>query len=480
MRPLSPNAKTCPVVTGSARSGSGAVILSGMTQSIRDRFNRLRWTVYALLVLSYVGVFFHRMAPGAVSADLMQSFQTTGAELGFLAAMYYYIYTAMQIPSGILADTLGPRSVVTVGALVAGLGSILFGLAPDFGLASAGRFLVGLGVSVVFVGLMKSNTIWFSESRYGMISGVTLLLGNLGSIFAAGPLAALLTRMDWRDVFVAAGVFSLLLGLLTAIFVRNRPEDAGLPSIREMEGLAPHPAREHHWLKELGRVLRCRDAWPGFWFNLGVTGNLFAFAGLWGVPMMRDLYGLDRGDAALYTTAALAGFAVSCLLSGLLSDRIRRRRPVIAGSGLMAVVFWAGLALLPWGPGWSGMLLYGLLGFAAGGFVVTYAAAKEVLPPGVSGMAIALVNTGLFLGAAIMQPAFGWMLDLGWSGALVEGVRQYAWGDYRNGLWLSCGLAVVGLIAGLRVRETYCRNLTVAPDDSFSAIAVKSCASARN
>lgn len=433
-----------------------------MKQSSRDRFIRLRWTVFALLVLSYIGVFFHRMAPGAVSADLMQSFRTTGAALGSLAAMYYYVYTAMQIPSGILADTLGPRSVVTAGALVAGVGSILFGLAPDFATASSGRFLVGLGVSVVFVGLMKSNTVWFSESRYGMISGITLLLGNAGSIIAAGPLAALLTRFDWRDIFVAAGVFSLVLAVLTALFVRNRPEDVGLPSVREMEGLPPHPPREHHWLKELARVLGCRDAWPGFWFNLGVTGNLFAFAGLWGVPMMRDLYGMDSGDAALYTTASLAGFAVSCLLAGLLSDRIGRRRPVIAGSGILAVVSWAGLALLPWGPGWSGMLLYGLLGFAAGGFVVTYAAAKEVLPPGVSGMAIALVNTGLFLGAAVMQPAFGWVLDLGWSGAVVDGVRRYAWVDYRNGLWLSCGLAVLGLIAGLRVRETFCRNLTAA------------------
>lgn len=436
-----------------------------MNSSTINRFNRLRWTVYALLILSYIGVYFHRMAPGVVSADLMQSFHTTGAALGSLAATYYYIYTAMQIPSGILADTLGPRTVVAAGALVAGGGSILFGLAPDFAAASVGRFLVGLGVSVVFVGLMKSNTVWFSESRYGMISGVTLLLGNLGSIAAAGPLAALLTRFDWRDVFLVAGVFSLILGVLTAVFVRNRPEDVGLPSVRELEGLRPHPEREHHWFTELGRVLRCRDAWPGFWFNLGVTGNLFAFAGLWGVPMMRDLHGLDRGNSALYTTAALAGFALGCLLAGLLSDRMGRRRPVIVGGGLLSVFSWAALALLPWGPGWSGMLLYGWLGFGAGGFVVTYAAAKEVLPPGVSGMAIALVNTGLFLGAAFMQPAFGWVLDLGWTGALLDGVRQYDWADYRNGLWLSCALAVVGLVAGMRVRETYCRNLTTAGAD---------------
>lgn len=429
--------------------------------SIQSRFEQLRWRVYALLVLSYIGVYFHRMAPAAVSADLMQAFATTGAALGSLAATYYYVYTAMQIPSGILADTLGPRRVVTVGALVAGIGSILFGQAPDFASASLGRLLVGLGVSVVFVGLMKSNTIWFSERRYGAISGLTLLIGNLGSILAAGPLAVLLLHHDWRDVFVAAGVFSILLAGLTAWLVRDRPEDAGLPSVREIEGLPPHPKREHHWLRELRKVLTTRSAWPGFWVNLGITGNFFAFAGLWGIPLMRDVHGLGRADAALYTTSALAGFAVSCLLAGWLSDHIGRRRPVVVGSGILSVLVWAMLATLDWQAGWSGLALYTSLGLAAGGFVVTYAAAKEVLPPAVSGMAIALVNTGLFLGAAIMQPAFGWVLDLSQSKQLIEGVVQYAWPDYRHGLWLSCGFAVLALVAGLRIRETHCRNLTV-------------------
>ena len=92
-----------------------------MTEQSYARFNAMRWRICAILVLSYMLVFFHRMAPAAVASDLMQAFQTTGAALGSLAAMYYYLYTAMQIPSGILADSLGPRISVTLGSLVAGL-----------------------------------------------------------------------------------------------------------------------------------------------------------------------------------------------------------------------------------------------------------------------------------------------------------------------------------------------------------------------
>jgi sugar phosphate permease len=324
--------------------------------------------VFWLLISSYIMVYFHRMAPAVVSADLMQAFNTTGAALGSLAATYYYVYTAMQIPSGVLADTLGPRVVVTVGGVVAGAGSILFGLAPDFATAGWGRFLVGLGVSVVFVGLMKSNAVWFPESQYGRISGLTLLIGNLGSILSAGPLAMLLAGASWRQIFVGTGVISLVLAGLTLVLVRNRPEDAGFPSVREQEGRSAHRSREQHWLRDLLEVLRRRDVWPGFWVNFGVTGSLFAFAGLWGVPLMRDLYHLDRTAASLYTTVALAGFAVGSFKAGWLSDRIGRRRPVIAGGAALSCLAWLGLILLPWSAGWSGFLLYALLGLSAGGF----------------------------------------------------------------------------------------------------------------
>lgn len=423
-------------------------------------FNALRWRIYVILILSYMLVFFHRMAPASVAADLMQAFGTTGAALGSLAAMYYYVYTVMQIPSGILADTLGPRISVMAGSLVAGVGSILFGLAGDFTLAAVGRFLVGLGVSVVFVGLMRSNAVWFSDRHYGRVSGLTLLLGNLGAILAAAPLAWALGFFTWREIFVAIGAASLLMALVTAWLVRNRPEEAGFPSVREMEGLPAHARAHPNWRAALRAAYGRLAAWPGFWVNLGVTGNMFSFVGLWGVPLLQDVHGLSRTEASLYTTVSLVAFALGCLFMGWLSDHLGLRRPVILAAGLLSALAWLCLILLDWGPGLSGYALYGLLGLGASGFVITYAAVKEVCAPESAGMAIALVNTGLFLGAAIMQPAFGWVLDLTWQGELVDGMRRYAWADYRNGLWLSFGFALIAVVAATRVRETRCRNIS--------------------
>ena len=157
----------------------------------------------------------------------------------------------------------------------------------------------------------------------------------------------------------------------------------------------------------------------------------------------------------------MIGLAVGSLASGWLSDHLGHRKPTLIGSALLYTLVWFAMLYLPWSPGASGFLLFGLIGLTGAGFVVTYASGKEVCSPALSGMAISVVNTGLFLGAALMQPLFGWVLDQTWDGTLVNGLRQFAMDDFRSALWLMCGFAVIALISTLRVTETHCHNLTV-------------------
>jgi len=415
---------------------------------------RLRWTAFVIVGLAYVLSFFHRFAPAAISSDLQQTFHASATALGGLAATYFYVYTAMQIPTGILVDTLGPRRVVALGGVIAGIGSVLFGIADTLTAASVGRLLVGLGVSVTFISMLKLNAAWFHERQFATMTGATILLGNAGSMLAAAPLAWALTYVSWRTAFVAVGGFSLLLAVLAWLLVRDHPGKAGLPSMREMDGKAAHPPHSGHWYDGLMVVLKNRATWPGLWVNMGLAGSLFAFGGLWAVPFLRDVYGMDRTVATNHTTLLLAGFAIGAFFVGRISDRIGRRKPVMIAGALAYCLCW--LPMLFGAPisGAIGYSLFLVMGLCAPSFTLSWACAKEVNPPALSGMATSVVNVGAFLGTAIMQPLVGWAIDHSHFG---HGDTPPDMSDYRAGLAILVGFALTGLIATMFIRETYCR-----------------------
>ncbi len=404
---------------------------------------RLRWTTFVLVVLAYMLSYFHRMAPATIAADLQAAFNTSSAVLGGIAATYFYIYTLAQIPAGILADTFGPRRLLAIGGLVAGLGSLLFGLAESVAALSSGRLLVGLGVSVTFVAMLKLHAAWFHERHFGTFTGLSILLGNLGSVAAAAPLAWILATTSWRSVFEAIGVLSLTLGVLTWFLVRDTPAAAGLPSMRELDGQAAHQPHAGHWLDGLWKILRNRDSWPSFWVNVGLCGSFFAFSGLWIVPYLNAVYGLGRADAATPMSLLLVGFALGALGIGTLSDSIGRRRPVVLAFALIYLACWLPLVLGIRLPAGALLLLLFVMGVGAASFTLSWACAKEVNPHALSGMATSLANTGAFLGTGILQPLVGFSVDIT--------------GGYTAGLWILFGFAVLGLVGALRIRETYCR-----------------------
>lgn len=414
------------------------------------RLQRLRWISFGLVAMSYLLAFFHRMAPATIATDLQTAFDASAAALGGLAATYFYVYTVMQIPTGILADTLGPRRIVTLGGLIAGAGSLVFGYAETLTEASLGRLLIGLGVSVAFIALLKLNAAWFHDRHFGTAVGLTLVLGNVGSVLAAAPLAWILEVTSWRTVFVALGAVSFALALLTWWLVRDHPGEAGLPSLRELDGQAAHPPHSDHWFAGLRRVLGNRATWPVFWMNFGLGGTFIGFAGLWAVPFLQAVYGMERVTATGHTSLMLAGFAAGALALGAFSDRIGRRRPVLIGTAFVHLACWVPLV---WAWPMAPIASYTLalaLGVSAACFTLGWACVKEVNPHAVSGMATSVVNTGVFLGTGLLQPLVGWTLDR-------ADTALGAAAQYRAGMLIFFGCAVLGCVGALRVRETYCR-----------------------
>jgi sugar phosphate permease len=216
-----------------------------------------------------------------------------------------------------------------------------------------------------------------------------------------------------------------------------------------------------HWFDGLLKVMKNRATWPGFWPNLGVGGSLFAFAGLWAVPYLRDVYGMERSVAANHTMLLLFSFAAGAMLSGMLSDRLGKRLPVIVIGIAVYVLCWIPFVLAWHLPVSLSYLLFALMGLGASGFTLSWASVKEVNPPALSGMATSVINTGGFLGAAILQPLVGWAMDQGWDGRQLDGARVYSEQNYQLGLGIMLGFALAGLLGALFIRETHCRYIEV-------------------
>lgn len=412
---------------------------------------RRRTLALTIVVASYVLSFFQRFAPAGIAQDLAAAFQTSAASLGVLAATYFYVYMVMQVPTGILVDTLGPRRVLLLGGLVAGGGSLLFGWAQSLDTAMIGRTLIGLGVSVVFISMLKIIAVWFEERRFATLVGLSMLVGNLGSVLAGAPLSALAQATGWRSVFVGVGAISIVLGGLCWLLVRDRVEEGSRA--------ARHRVDRTVILTGLLAVLRNPATWPPVAVNFGVAGSFFAFAGLWATPYLIQVHGMSRAVASAHLSVYFAAFALGCLAIGGLSDRLGRRRPVVLVSAHVYGLIWLlWISAVPL-PVAATYALVAVMGLATASFTLTWACTKEVNPPLLSGMSTSVANIGGFFGGAVLQPLVGWTMDLSWQGAMADGVRLYTPADYRLGFMLIVGVAWFGALSAWRLRETQCRNI---------------------
>jgi sugar phosphate permease len=122
-----------------------AKVAAGVDVAKAKKMLTYRWVTYGMFLLTYIFVYFDRVAPAVVAPELMKEFGLSATALGILSSMYFYPYAAMQFPSGVLADKIGPRLSMSSFFIIAAIGTALFGMATTFGWCIFGRFLMGRG-----------------------------------------------------------------------------------------------------------------------------------------------------------------------------------------------------------------------------------------------------------------------------------------------------------------------------------------------
>ncbi len=417
----------------------------------------LSWTIWGLGGVLYLIGFFQRVAPAVITKELMQDFQIGATGLGHLSAFYFYSYVAMQAPTGILADLWGPRRLLSLGALTAGIGSLIFALAPNFMLAGLGRLLIGGSVAVAFVGMLKLAAHWIAPKKFALATGMALFLGIIGAVFAGVPLRILADMAGWRPVMGVIALVTMALAAAIWFFVRDDPEEMHL---RSYAASASGGANHTGALQGIGQIFKYRNTWLLCLIPGGIVGSILTFAGLWGVPFMASHYGLSMSRAAALASALLVAWAVGGPVFGALSDRIGKRKPLYMLGCLAVALAWIVIIYVPRLPlpVLTALLLF--TGFCSGCMIIGFAFVKESVPPHLSGTVSGVCNMGVMAGPMILQPVVGYVLDLSWQGNMIQDVKVYSLQAYQMGFAAMIAWAVFGAVLILFTRETFCRQMT--------------------
>ncbi len=419
---------------------------------------RLAWMTWGLGAALYLIGFYQRVAPGVMTSELMTDFQLNAAGLGNLSAFYFYSYVAMQVPTGLLADHWGPRRLLSLGATVAGLGTLLFAMAPDTLWANFGRLMIGGSVAVAFVGMLKLAGHWLPPKQYSLASGMALFCGVVGAVFAGVPLRLLVDSFGWRPVMLSSAVVTFIVALGIWLLVRDDPSEKGFAShaVDHGDGSGSNKLSA---LAGIRAVLGYRNTWLLFFVPGAGVGSVLTFAGLWGVPFLTTHYGLEKTSAAAICSGLLVSWAVGGPVFGWLSDHLGHRKPLYLFGCVVQLVSWAIVILVPALPVWLLVTLLVVAGFFSGNMIIGFAFARESAPTRLAGTASGLVNMGVMMGPMLLQPAVGWLLDHFWTGEMDNGVRLYGLQAYENGFTLMLGWLAVALVLMFFTRETHCKQI---------------------
>jgi MFS family permease len=338
-----------------------------------------------------------RSAPAVMMPQLSEAFGLSAMGVASMVGLFYWGYSPFSLVAGAAMDSLGPRRVVPVGAAAVGIGALLFATGSGE-VASAGRLLQGAGGVFALVGAVYIATTSFPASRAATLIGATQMFGMAGGSagqFVVGPMIA--AGVHWSRFWIFMGMAGLAIG--AALFALLPP--------------AERSAGAGKGLKDAGHAMVTVLRNPQSILCGMIAGLLFIpttiFDMIWGVRYLQEARGYEYATAVMRSASVPLGWIVGCPLLGLVSDRLGRRKPVIAAG---ALVLLACLAFILYGPGdlFPPYVLGLTAGAASGAAMLPYTVIKEANPPEASGTATGVVNFLNFTFSALLGPVFGWIL----------------------------------------------------------------------
>lgn len=374
-----------------------------------------RFRHYAWIILStcFVNLFINyavQLGYGVILPEMIQELNFSRTAAGTIFNSYLIIYIALTPLTGYLADRLGARRIITAGALILGIGTVLMGTVQTLWMACGFYTLVGIGATGMWIPIIAVVQRWFAPDRRGLALGILSVGYGLGFATVGAAFPWIVNHYSWRYAWYLLGFSALGMAGVNGLLLREDPAAAGtepwgskksyqnttgpLAPPEEGEGINSMLKNGMFWLIGISYFAVCYSLYA-------ITTYMVDFGGLSGMTMEKASF-----LATVHGLGQVAGVLIILPLSDLLG---RIRTIMISNAFITSALF--GIIII--GNSWQ--VLYVLVGsfalFYGATFPLYGACAGDYFPRKIIATAAGAWTPFFGLGAIAAHWITGWMRD---------------------------------------------------------------------
>ncbi|MBC7234465.1 MAG: MFS transporter [Chloroflexi bacterium] len=397
------------------------------------------WLILVMGTLAVFGALgLARFGYSVVLPAMQEGLGLNNTEAGALATANLLGYLALSAIGGALAAQFGPRTTISWGLVVCGVGMLLTATAQNAFTAALWRALTGVGSGAANVGVMGMISGWFGRRRRGLATGIGVSGSSIGLVFV-GPLVPRILEIfpetGWRMTWLFFGGIALLLAVGSSLILRDRPSEMGLEPLGRGEDERSVPRQTNKGL-EWGRVYCSWPVWQLGLIYVAFGASYIIYMTFFAKHLM-IAGGYSREQAgSLFSVVGFASLFCGSVW-GALSDRIGRRWALF-GVYLIQALAYALFALWAVPMGFTlSAIFYGLTAWSIPAIMA--AACGDLLGSELAPAALGFITLFFGIGQAAAPSVAGAMAD--------------ATGSFTGALLLAMGLALLGALGSLTIRK---------------------------
>ena len=401
--------------------------------------------IWLICAIFFTYEFLLRTVLGTFESDIIAALNITIVSFALLSTTsYQLIYGAMQLPVGFLVDRFGLKATLASAVIICSLSVFGFSISQHFNTALVMRMLMGLGSSFGFVCVLVAVYDWLPHKYIAFFIGLSQFIGTLGPMIAAGPLLSLVheLQLSWRSLFLYCSIVGLIIAGCVLIFVRNNQSSSESMIILK----TPQSV--------VSNVLALISQ-PQVWLIAIYSGSTYFVIDYLsenaGISFLQ-LNGISATSSSFMITVAWLGFAISCPIVGIISDRIKNRTLTLIGTACIGLVSALCIFYLPLTSFWY-FIAFFCLGIGTTGQSVAFAIMAEQCNNNYLAAGLGLNNAMMFFFASFFAPFIGFLLHR------ISHASTPQLSDYHQAFWVIIAMIVLGLIiSSCFIKETFCKS----------------------